>query len=425
MVIKDFRKFNKKIIIRIGLAFILIVNSVSVFADDSSKTLLINPSVMIVVDNARSIVQSTTDHNFVDVAVPVYIGINSDNRSARTYLSGRLMFSEKLNALFTFQDSSGANLGIQYFEPVFDDIRIDRPENSLKLYFDNYFWESDISVTNCILFGYFHFSFSYSASNTNIISNTSYVVINPISNYLYMTESSYGLVNAIVYAIDHSTDIQEIITLLGTLDNDLLNQVVPQLQNINGILGQIYNYLQTLNANQTQNFRQLVYALSGVDLSTTSSSNLSQTTYDRWVHLIYDAINYQEPNASEADAAANDLQSAHDQNDMAQDAAYQGMDSAMESIDFNVTVPQGIINAGLTIGNYVESIYSNLGSDFQFLITVTLTIGLITVIIGAINRYPRSPVTDSVSEVETSGIKNGKRVHSKTTTYRHTTRVRK
>lgn len=421
---KVFQKI-RKITTGIISGGIILIFSVSAFADDSSKILLVNPSVMISVDNARSVVQSTSDHDFVDVAVPVYIGINSDNRSARTYLSGRLMFSERLSELFIFQDSNGSNLGVQYFEPVFDDIRVDRPENTLTLYFDNYFWESNTVITQNILLGYFHFSFSYSASNTNVLATTYYRIIIPTSNYLYMTDSSFGLVNAIVYAIDHSTDIQEIITLLGTLDNDLLNQVVPQLQNINGILGQIYNYLQTLNANQTQNFRQLVYALSGVDLSTTSSSNLSQTTYDRWVHLIYDAINYQEPNASEADQAANDLQSAHDQNDLAQDAAYQGMDSAMESIDFNVTVPQGIINAGLTIGNYIESIYSNLGSDLQFLITVTLTIGLITVIIGAINRYPRSPVTDSVSEVETSGIKNGKKVHSKTTTYRHTTRVRK
>lgn len=392
----------------------------------ATPTLLVNPSITLLVDNARSVVQSTSDGNYYDVSVPLYVGVNADNKVSRTYLSGSLRLNGSLTSLFRFTDSNNSNLAIQYIEPASDFVLFGNPEyNLFTIHFNNLLWDNATNNQYQVLVGFLHFSFNYSANNTNIYCTSNSVSPAINNNYLYFSDYEYGLTSTLVYAIDHSTDIESIITLLGSLDNDLLNVVVPQLQNINGILGQIYNYLQTLNANQTQNFRQLVYALSGVDLSTTSSSNLSQTTYDRWVHLIYDAINYQEPNASEADQAANDLQSAHDQNDLAQDAAYQGMDSAMESIDFNVTVPQGIINAGLTIGNYIESIYSNLGSDLQFLITVTLTIGLITVIIGAINRYPRSPVTDSVSEVETSGIKNGKKVHSKTTTYRHTTRVRK
>lgn len=388
-------------------------------------TLLVNPSVTLLVDNARSVVQSTSDGNYVDVKVPLYVGVNADNKSSRTYLSGSLRLNGSFNSMFSFRDSANNNLAVQYIEPASDFVLFGNPEYSLfTIHFNNLLWDNSTVNQYQVLVGFVHFSFNYSADNTNIYCTNSSVSPSINYNYLYFTDSEYGLVSALVYAIDHSTDIEQIISLLGTLDTDILNQVIPQLQNINGILGQVYNYLQTLNAQQTQNFRQLVYALSGVDIST-ASSTLSQQTYDRWVHLIYDAINYVEPDASEADQAANDLQSAHDQNDVAQAAAYQGMDNAMESIDFQLTMPQGIINAGLTVGNYVESIYTNLGSDLQFLITVTLTIGLITVIIGSINRFPRSPVTDSVSEIETTGTKNGKSVHSKTTTYRHTTRIRK
>lgn len=419
---KVFQKVKRCIAGIVALGVIIISLSNYVLADVSAISVS-SINVNFTIDPAIELYGLyELDHYVYHARVPLYVNISvSSPLITNRFLSGRVDLPNSILSMFTFSDSTGSSIAYSYFENYTKDIYINRPDlSNPRIVFDS--WQ--IQPVSQLL-GYLNFQFDTYSASTILRTVSGTTTFSLSSNVLYMTEYEFGFVNSVIYAIDHSTDIEQIIILLGTLDNDILNQVVPQLQNINGILGQIYNYLQTLNANQTQNFRQLVYALSGVDLSTTSSSNLSQTTYDRWVHLIYDAINYQEPNASEADQAANDLQSAHDQNDLAQDAAYQGMDSAMESIDFNVTVPQGIINAGLTIGNYIESIYSNLGSDLQFLITVTLTIGLITVIIGAINRYPRSPVTDSVSEVETSGIKNGKRVHSKTTTYRHTTRVRK
>lgn len=406
----------------------IILFSVPVLADDSSKILVTNLQLSFVVDSSISVVSSSVgnNNNYSQVKVPLFLGISGSNLQGNIYYSG-LAFDPNITLVsqFNFTDSNNNRLVPQYFEPINDSINLSRIDASnFTIYFNNYFSRS-IPSPRAELIGYFVFNFQYNSENTLVICQNNTFNFTPSGSYVFMTSSSFGLVDSIVYAINHSSEIDQIVLVLSSINSDILTQVVPQLSNINGILGSIYNRLNELKLSEIQNMRTLIYALSGIDMTNTTSSALSQATYDRWVHLIYDAINYQEPNASEADQAANDLQSAHDQNDLAQDQAYQGMDSAMESIDFQVTIPQGIINAGLTVGNYVESIYTNLGTDLQFLITVTLTIGLITVIIGAINRYPRSPVTDSVSEVETSGIKNGKRVHSKTTTYRHTTRVRK
>lgn len=361
-----------------------------------------------------------------ELVVPVFYNMsNFPDVYNMAYLSGYVIFQNIGLNVFGSDTSAPVNVNPEWFESVNSDtIQVAwNTSYSLRIYFNNFRILDNSSNNRIILLGYIHYTFDEPSSAFWYQFPTANKQVNAASNgIMYGSAYEYGLADSIIYAIDTSTDIEQIITWLSDISQNtaLLSTVVTNLQNINGILGSIFNYLGTLNTNQQNAYRQLIWALSGVDFASTSASALSTATYNRWVQLIYDAINYQGPDSSQADQAADDLEAAHDMNDQAQESAYAYMDSAIDDIDFQITVPQGLINSALTIGGYITQIWQNAGSDFQFLVTATLTIGLITVIIGAINRYPKT-VTDSDTTQETYGVRNGKPYRHISRTRRHTT----
>lgn len=426
---KSFQKKKVRYIATL-LSFLIVAFSFmpvfTVFASSQSIGTVDSDSITL---NHLAAQISTVSNQYVpegatELCLPVYLNFNSTQLWENyTYLSGYCLYGATPNS-FGIYTGGSAQVTRAYFEPADDRnmYAIWLEGNSLRVYFDNARITSYSSSSGYVLIGYMIYKFDSAPTGFTYFTPTSSTGTITPSGYMRGSAYEYGLADSIIYAIDTSTDIEQIITWLSDISQNtaLLSTVVTNLQNINGILGSIFNYLGTLNTNQQNAYRQLIWALSGVDFASTSSSALSTATYNRWVQLIYDAINYQGPDSSQADQAANDLEAAHDMNDQAQESAYAYMDSAIDDIDFQITVPQGLINSALTIGGYITQIWQNTGSDFQFLVTATLTIGLITVIIGAINRYPKT-VTDSDTTQETYGVRNGKPYRHISRTKRHTT----
>lgn len=326
-------------------------------------------------------------YNLYDIPLQFSMYRGSSNTTSVNYYTGWIytkvtltMNKSGLSWYFTIDNiADSCNISIENITSSGNTVTL-----SLFMSFDN-LWTPRMSSIGTISM--------HARYNTNALSDTLSISSVSVSSQISQlsqttTPSTNGsLVQSIAQAINQSTDIDAILGLLTSLDNDLLNQVVPELDNMNGILSNVYSRLGNVNDNIVQEvnaLRQLVLALSGVAYN--SGSNLADATYDRWVALIQEAIG-QEPDSSDSDVSAGNVSDGIGSMNSAEDNVYQEADLAMDEIQFNLVAPSSITASALVVSNYLTQIFNASGATFQYLIYATLTVGLIISVVGIINSY--------------------------------------
>lgn len=229
--------------------------------------------------------------------------------------------------------------------------------------------------------------------NTSALNDTLSIVSVTTSDWAGSIDKSSSpstggsMVESIVRAINSSTDIDSIISILNALDDDLLTEVLPQIENINGVLANIYSRLGNINNNVTVSnaiLQKLVLSLAGVEYN--SGSNLADATYNRWVQIITDALN-QTGDSSASDDSADNVADGIASLDDDEQSVYDSADTAMSELTFNQSAPGSITLAAYNIMYYVNALFNASGEKFQYLVWATLTVGLIISVVGIINSY--------------------------------------
>ncbi len=205
------------------------------------------------------------------------------------------------------------------------------------------------------------------------------------------TDYSNSLADQIASGINASSDINLILAHLSSIasNTELLSQVLSKLDNLNGVLANIYGEVQKGNAS----LNLLISALSGVDVSGMQLSAIQEAMYNNWVNIIRDAINKDAPDIS---GVGDKQQSANDQltsNDQLESQAFGFADNNISAIDFNVAFPGTVASSAVVVMSWLSLIWDKLG-NLQFLVTSTCLAGLLTIVLGVINKFVRSSKRD-------------------------------
>ena len=201
------------------------------------------------------------------------------------------------------------------------------------------------------------------------------------------TDYTNNLADQIASGINSSSDIDLIIAHLSSIasNTELLSQVLSKLDNLNTVMANIYSRLGSTN----QAIERLTSALAGVDSSTLSSTQLQKAMFDNWVKIIQTAMDNNAPDTSKMESARSDQQQQLQQNESLEQVAYDFNDSAMKDLDFNVQIPTSIAGAAVQVMALLSQLWGKLG-DLQFLVTAACTTGIITIVLGVVNRFVRA-----------------------------------
>lgn len=235
------------------------------------------------------------------------------------------------------------------------------------------------------------------------------------SNVGSVTLSSTGFSTSTVYTgdlsefayqiglgIDSSASMENLLGTLSAISSDtaLLSSVLSNVSSINSTFTNFYSMLGNFVATGSQNpnyqnffnamriYMQRIQAmLSGWSTNNaTTPLDLANLTFDRWVDIISTAMENQAPDMTQAEADRDNVQSLSDTQHSAEVAIFTQADNALDDIDFNLSVPSGLIGAAVSIMSLTTLIWNSLG-DFQFIAIATLTAGMIIVLLGVINRF--------------------------------------
>lgn len=205
------------------------------------------------------------------------------------------------------------------------------------------------------------------------------------------TDYSNSLADQIASGINASSDIDLILAHLSSIasNTQLLSQVLSKLDNLNLVLTNIYSEVQKGN----QSLHTLVSALAGVDVSGMQLSAIQEAMYNNWVNIIRDAINKDAPDVS---GVGDKQQSANDQltsNDQLESQAFGFADNNISAIDFNIAFPGTVASSAVVVMSWLSLIWEKLG-NLQFLVSATCLAGLLTIVLGVINKFVRSSKRD-------------------------------
>lgn len=191
------------------------------------------------------------ENNYDDILIPVYCYLSGDN--SNVYLNG--VYNVSVSP-FSFRCSDNTNASVLYFEAVnYEGLTVRYTNGSINLFFDDFFFKNGLSYP----VGYFHLSVNTTAASTMIYTNSSYDRVFTLgTSYTYASTFEYGLENAVIAAINDSSDINTIILYLLNIQNNtaLLDYIIDYLAN-NRNLTEIYNQLVNLNATETLLYNEI------------------------------------------------------------------------------------------------------------------------------------------------------------------------
>lgn len=253
------------------------------------------------------------------------------------------------------------------------------------LYLDNYYvpaGSSDTLYFPCSIFA--NYSGIFTGNNNAGFTCTVDATSLP-TNRLDLTDAPTGdLSGTIAGAINGSSSIQQILTLLNAISGNtaLLQSVVNKMDNISGVLANLYSQLQQGNSY----LNSLGWALAGINIQASDGATVSQAVYDRWVSIIKDAMEDMAPDTSEQESQLADREQQLADQEALESDAYAFSGDSIGAIDWNLDVPDQIAGAALVIMAMVSDIWEKLGI-LQFAVTAACTVGLVTIVLGVVNRF--------------------------------------
>lgn len=185
-----------------------------------------------------------------EMRLPVYFGFESSKLWENyTYLSGYAYYGATTNSFGIFTGGS-TNVKRVYFEPSnTDNIRaIWKESTSLRLYFDNFRITGSASTVANICIGYIIYTFDPAPTGFTYIPPNSYTpAITPSPIYMRGSAYEYGFTDSIIYALDNSTSVEDMLTTLNYIDQntgylpDILYELQQTHTNLYNLLTQIWN----------------------------------------------------------------------------------------------------------------------------------------------------------------------------------------
>lgn len=220
--------------------------------------------------------------------------------------------------------------------------------------------------------------------------------VNDLISYMSSIDSSLGEVQVGSSPYTVLRALYLLISRIGS--NSGTNTGVNVIGNLNRLLTSADNIYSKLDTTH----RLLTYIYAGLT-GMTSYTDIQSTSHDFWVGIIQDALSDFDFNINqdiqEGDTVINnnitqnDLRKIYNEHKIIQDFQIDiSLDFAdyMEQLDFNSvsfnSAPVSIQQATTTGLSLIERVYNKLG-DYTFLITITLFIGLVSALLGPINRF--------------------------------------
>lgn len=206
-----------------------------------------------------------------------------------------------------------------------------------------------------------------------------------VSGSVNLSDTATGsLADVIASSINSSSSIQDILSILNAISGNtaLLQSVVNKMDNISGVLANVYSQLQQGNSY----LNSLGWALAGIDIQAADGATVSQEVYDRWVSIIKKALDDQAPDTSEQESQLDNANQQLSDQEALESDAYQFSGDNIAAIDWNMQVPDQIAGAALVIMAMVSRIWDKLGI-LQFAVTAACTVGLVTIVLGVVNRF--------------------------------------
>lgn len=220
--------------------------------------------------------------------------------------------------------------------------------------FDNYYLESDWVGSPDIMLRYLVNinSTSFSFNNVNYVASY-------YDTMSYSSSPDGDLASQIAAGINASTDIDSIISILSAVSSNtaLLGNVIERLDVSNNTLSLIY---QNLIGNG--NFPQVL------------------------VDAIRTAMETQSPDTSTLETQQAGVEHQLGQNEAIESQVYQFHENAMKDIDFGITFPASVASAAVTVMGWLAVLWGKLG-NLQFLVIAACLTGLITIVLGVVNRF--------------------------------------
>lgn len=214
--------------------------AIPVFADDVNKVLVSFESgsgqeIYIVTENTMYFTEDSYTYN--DIVVPVYLRFKNNYNLG--YFSG---YVTATITPFNYVDGNSNRLVINYFEDNVDNIFIDyvKTSGSFLLTFDNAHIRSNVDIP----IGYFHLMTNNNITGSLTITCNNRTQMATIgSNQLYETAYEYGYVNAMIYALNNSANVEEMLTILNSIDANMLPEILTVMRSNHTAL---YNLIQNV-----------------------------------------------------------------------------------------------------------------------------------------------------------------------------------
>lgn len=243
--------------------------------------------------------------------------------------------------------------------------------------------------------------------NYHIVTDST--VIPALTNFELDYSSSSGnffrlstqddLSTIIADAINNSSDIDSIISILSHISSqtDLLNQVLTKVTNIDLLLSQVLTYttsIDTVTTNQYTLMQRLYMMISGL---TTYNPGFAigqdiEQFKQYWTSIISDALEDAElvsdGDQIRADLQNQEVQTIESQVHSLESGYFQDYNSAANNITWNPVAPARVVSIAAWVISFLDALYNKLDS-IKFLITVSLTMGILILVLGSALRYYR------------------------------------
>lgn len=222
-------------------------------------------------------------------------------------------------------------------------------------------------------------------------------VASGVPHYNLQYTSGSSLSSIIVNAINDASDIDTIISILRSIQSNvaLMSDVLSHISNLDVMLSNVYNRLSitnsTLDLIEEHTFdnqlliRKLLVALTGMSVDTSlDNATLIENARNYWIGIFQEAFKIDSEDKESMNSQREGLQGLIDSNEEKESQAFSGLDSALLDINFSPVAPAGIASTAIVIVGFINQLWNKLGS-LQYLVIVTFTVGIITLILGRIH----------------------------------------
>lgn len=216
--------------------------------------------------NTYSMTDASTSN---EIKIPLYCMYFGSDSPDESYLNGYIRTSLP-GYIFSF---NGSSIAPSYFEvdPA-QGLSCSSPtanSNSMTIYFDNHLKQNNFYF----ILGYYVFNFSeYTTLSITITPGAGLVQRDPSVTTLYSSTSEFGLAQAIVTAINNSSDIDSIISVLNHLDSTTLQSVISGISSNTNLLTLIYQRLGQMQTANSQFYSDIDNIIDTVTWNNVTSS---------------------------------------------------------------------------------------------------------------------------------------------------------